>query len=191
MIAPTNKQYLTFTVGGEVYALEVSSTREVVDFTNITPIPKTPEWIRGVLNLRGNVIPVLDLKLRLGMGTTERTKDACILILELELDGESMVMGVLADSVQEVLEIEPAQIEPPPRFGAKVSTAYIRGMGRRAEGLFLILDIDRVFSTREVEMAADCAVRAADGDDDEGSAQAPSQQELVEPAGGEAVNAEA
>lgn len=161
MTTQASKQFLTFSLGGEVYALEVNRTREVVDFANITPIPKTPEWIRGVLNLRGNVIPVLDLKLRLGMGMTERTKVACILILELEIDGEAMVMGVLADSVQEVLEVDTAQIEPPPRFGAKVSTTYIRGMGRRAEGLFIILDIDRVFSNREVELAADCVNQAA------------------------------
>lgn len=185
-----SKQYLTFTLANEVYGLEVSSTREVVDYTVITPIPKTPDWIRGVLNLRGNVIPVLDLKLRLGMGTTERTKNACILILEIELDGESMVMGVLADSVQEVLEIETSQIEPPPRFGAKVSTAYIRGMGRRAEGLFIILDIDRVFSTREVELAADCAQQAAD-DDKEKTIDDSSQLEAPEPSPRQAASADA
>lgn len=155
------QQYLTFTLAGEIYALEVSKTREVVAFTNITRIPKTPDWIRGVLNLRGTVVPVLDLKLRLGMGTTERTAVACVIILELVVDGEPMSLGVLADSVQEVVEFEAAQIEPPPKLGGKVSSAYLRGLGRRGESLVVILDGDRVFASSEIEIAADC-VAAAD-----------------------------
>lgn len=162
------QQYLTFRLGGEVFALEVGKTREVVAFTNITTLPKTPDWIRGVLNLRGNLVPVLDLKLRLGMGLTERTTTACIVILELVLDGEPMSMGVLADSVQEVVDIETSQIEPPPKFGAKVSTAYIRGLGRRGDSLIVILDGDRVFATSEIEIAVECAAAAKASEDASG-----------------------
>ncbi len=156
-------QFLTFVLGGEVYAVDVAATREVVDFCSITPLPQTPDWIRGVLNLRGNVIPVLDLKQRLGMGITERTKNACILILELMLGGEPLVMGILADAVREVLEIDQSQIDPPPRLGTNVSTAYIRGMGRRPDGFFIILDVDRVFASSDIALASDSASSLADG----------------------------
>ena len=160
MTVSRTHQFLTFRLGAEVYAIDVASTREVIDFANITPLPKTPEWIRGVVNLRGNVIPVLDLKLRLGIGVTERTKNTCILILELLLEGEPLVLGIVADAVQEVLEIDAAQIAPPPRPTAKASTAYIRGMGRRAEGMLIILDVDRVFGSSQVDLGVDCVEKS-------------------------------
>ncbi len=153
-------QYLTFSLGGEIYALEVSCTREVVPYVGITPLPQTPEWIRGVINLRGSVIPVLDIKLKLGIGLTERTKQACILILEVVVDGEITVVGMLADGMREVLDVDLSEIEPPPRFGTRLSTSFIRGMGRRDEGLFIILDIEKVFRGKELELLQGVAEEA-------------------------------
>ena len=119
-----------------------------------------PTWIRGVLNLRGTVIPVLDLKQKLGMGPTEPSRDSCILILELALDGEQTIVGVLADSVKEVFEVESGQIEPPPRFGAKISTEYLRGVGRRNDTLFVLLDVQRIFAANELSLADETAQAA-------------------------------
>lgn len=155
-ITQTN-QYLTFKLGPEVYALDVGNAREILEYGAITRIPKTPEWIRGVLNLRGAVVPVIDLKLKFGMGATERTTAACVIILEVPGDGDVTVMGVLADSVQEVFELDPKQIEPPPKFGSRVSTDYLRGMGRRGDNLFIVLDPERVFSDSELSTALDVA----------------------------------
>lgn len=150
-------QLLTFTMSGETYALEVTSTREVLEYSEITPIPRTPAWIRGILNLRGSVIPVLDLKQKLGMGATEKSRDACILILELLLDGEQTVVGVMADSVKEVFEIDTSTLEPPPRFGAKISTDYLHGVGRRDGRLFILLDVQRIFTSSELVLADEVA----------------------------------
>jgi purine-binding chemotaxis protein CheW len=153
-------QLLTFTMSEETYALEVASTREVLEYSRITPIPRTPKWIRGVLNLRGAIIPVLDLKQKLQMGTTENSRDACVLILELLLDGEPTVVGILADSVKEVFEIDAKEIEPPPRFGAKISTEYLRGVGRRNEALFILLDVQRIFAASDLSLAEQTAEAA-------------------------------
>jgi purine-binding chemotaxis protein CheW len=152
-MAHKNVQLLTFTLANEIYAIDVISAREVLDFAHITPIPKTPPWIRGVLNLRGNVVPVLDMKHKLGMGPTQHSRDVCVLILEIDLDGEKTLVGVLADSVREVIEVNTSQIDAPPNFGGRVSTEYILGVGRRNDRLFVLLDVAKIFVTSEIEMA--------------------------------------
>jgi purine-binding chemotaxis protein CheW len=161
MSTSATHQLLTFTLNGETYALEVASTREVLEYSDITPIPRTPSWIRGVLNLRGSVIPVLDLKEKLGMGTTEKSRDACILILEITLEDELTVVGIMADSVKEVFEMEDAKLEPPPRFGAEISTDYLRGVGRRDGQLFILLDVQRIFAASELVEADEAIAEAA------------------------------
>lgn len=148
-------QYVTFKLGDEIYAFDVANTREVVDYTNITPIPHTPDWVRGVINLRGAVLPVLDIKQKFGMPLTARTPATCIIIVELGLGQEVYQLGILADAVREVFEIEHSQIEPAPKFGANISTTYIRGIGRHADQFFVILDVEKVFSTHELAVAAD------------------------------------
>jgi len=145
-------QYLTFRLGEEVFALEISQVREVLDYTQITRVPRMPEFMRGVINLRGSVVPVVDLRLKFGMSATERTVNTCIIIAEVEVEGERTLLGALADSVQEVLDLEPGQIEPPPRLGASVDARFIRGMGKRDEGFVIILDVDRVFSAGELSL---------------------------------------
>ncbi len=144
------RQYLTFQLGGEVFALDVRKVREVLDYTNVTRIPKTPEFMRGVINLRGGVVPVVDLRLSFGMSPTEKTVNTCIIVVEVAIEEETAVIGALADSVEEVLNLEPESIQPPPRIGASVRTDFIQGMGSRESGFVMILDIDRVFSGEEM-----------------------------------------
>jgi purine-binding chemotaxis protein CheW len=145
-------QYLTFKLEDELFALDIGKVREVLDFTTITKVPQTPEYMRGVINLRGSVVPVVDLRLKFGMKMAEKTVNTCVVIVEVEMDGENVVMGAMADAVQEVLDIEPDQIEPPPRIGTKLNTDFIRGMGKHAGQFIIILDIDKVFTSDELEL---------------------------------------
>jgi purine-binding chemotaxis protein CheW len=145
-------QYLTFRLDEEVFALDIAQVREVLDFTAITRVPRMPAFMRGVINLRGSVVPVVDLRLKFGMSGTERTVNTCIIIVEIEMERERTVIGALADSVQEVIDLEPGHIEPAPRIGTSLDAAFIRGMGRREEHFVIILDIDRVFSGAELAL---------------------------------------
>jgi len=143
-------QYLTFKLDDEVFALDISKVREVLDFTTITKVPRTPEFMRGVINLRGSVVPVVDLRLKFGMTKTENTVNTCIIIVEVKVDEETTVLGALADSVQEVLDLEPGHIEPAPKIGTRLNTEFIKGMGKRDNTFIIILDIDKVFSVNEL-----------------------------------------
>ncbi len=145
-------QYLTFKLEDEVFALDISKVREVLDFTAITKVPKTPEFMRGVINLRGSVVPVVDLRLKFGMSGTEKTVNTCIIITEVTVDNETTVLGALADSVQEVMDLGPDHIEPAPKIGTRLNTEFIRGMGKRDNAFVIILDIDKVFSIDELAL---------------------------------------
>jgi len=144
------RQYLTFRLGNEIFATDVAKVREVLDLTPITSIPRTPEFMSGVINLRGSVVPVVDLRLCLAMEKTRNTRNTCIVVVEVELDGEATIIGALADSVEEVIDLEPEQIQPAPRIGTQIRTDFIRGMGKRETQFVMILDIDRVFSADEL-----------------------------------------
>jgi len=152
------RQYLTFKLGDEVFATDVSKVREVLDFTTITKIPRTPDFMSGVINLRGNVVPVVDLRLCFEMTKTEKTVNTCIVVVEMLIEGESTIIGALADSVEEVIDLEPDQIQPAPRMGTQIRTEFIKGMGKRDSQFIMILDIDRVFSAEE-----STAIRAVEG----------------------------
>ena len=145
-------QYLTFQLEEEVFAFDIAKVREVLDFTDVTRVPQTPEFMRGVINLRGNVVPVVDMRLKFGMPATPKTVNTCVIIVEVTVDGEALVLGAMADSVQEVLDLEQEQIEPAPRIGTRLNTEFIRGMGKRGEEFIIILDIDRVFSWNELSL---------------------------------------
>ena len=145
-----NHQYLTFKLDEEIFALGIDKVREVLDYTSVTKVPQTPDFMRGVINLRGSVVPVVDMRLKFAMAKTEKTVNTCIIIVEINLEGETAVLGALADSVQEVLDLEPQQIEPAPKIGTKLRTEFIRGMGKRDEQFIIILDIDKVFSGEEL-----------------------------------------
>jgi purine-binding chemotaxis protein CheW len=146
-------QYLTFRLDEEVFALDISQVREVLDFTAITKVPRTPEFMRGVINLRGSVVPVVDMRLKFGMSRTEQAVSTCIIIVEICVENERLILGALADSVQEVIELGPGQIEPAPRIGTRLNTEFIKGMGKRDEQFIIILDIDKVFSMDELASA--------------------------------------
>jgi purine-binding chemotaxis protein CheW len=150
--ATETTQYLTYKLGDEVFALDISKVREVLDFTTVTKVPRTPEFMRGVINLRGSVVPVVDLRLKFGMSRTEKTVNTCVIIVEVTVDGETTVLGALADSVQEVMDLGPNHIEPAPRIGTKLNTEFIRGMGKQDERFIIILDIDKVFSVDELDL---------------------------------------
>jgi len=144
-------QYLTFKLDEEVFALDVAKVREILEESSITKVPQTPDFMRGVINLRGSVVPVIDLRLKFGMSRTERTVNTCIIVAEVQLEDEVIVLGALADSVQEVIEMEPAQIEAAPHIGTRMNTDFIKGMGKLGNRFVMILDIDRVFSGAELE----------------------------------------
>lgn len=143
-------QYLTFKLDEEIFALDVAKVREILEESSITKVPQTPEFMRGVINLRGSVVPVIDLRLKFGMSRTEKTVNTCIIVVEVQLEDEVIVLGALADSVQEVIEMEPQQIEAAPHIGSRLNTDFIKGMGKVDGRFIMILDIDRVFSSDEL-----------------------------------------
>jgi len=143
-------QYLTFKLDEEVFALDIGKVREVLDFTTVTKVPRTPDFMRGVINLRGSVVPVVDLRLKFGMTRTEKTVNTCIIIVEVTVDGDTTILGVLADAVQEVLDLEFANIVAAPKIGAKLNTEFISGMGKSDDRFVIILDIDKVLSVDEI-----------------------------------------
>lgn len=143
-------QYLTFKLDKEIYALDITQVREVLDFSEITKVPRMSDFMRGVINLRGGVVPVVDLRLKFGMSKTEKTVDTCIIIIDLSIEGETTLLGVLADSVQEVMTMEPDQISPPPKIGTRLDTEFIKGMGEKNDEFIIIIDIDKVFSLEEM-----------------------------------------
>ncbi|OGR27404.1 MAG: chemotaxis protein CheW [Desulfuromonadales bacterium GWD2_54_10] len=143
-------QYLTFTLADEVFAVDVARVREILEMPGITKVPQVPDFMRGVINLRGCVVPVIDLRLKFAMQAAAQTVNTCIIVVEVTMDGEKTVLGALADSVQEVIEMEPSQIEAAPHIGTHLKTEFLKGMGKHNERFVMILDIDNVFSDAEL-----------------------------------------
>jgi purine-binding chemotaxis protein CheW len=146
-----SQRFLTMTLGDELFAIDIFSVREILDYTDITRIPQTPEFMRGVVNVRGSAVPVIDLRMKFGLGQVERTLNTRIVIVEIKKDDTFSVMGALADSVKEVLELETDRIDPPPRMGAAVRADFIRGIGKHGDRFLLVLDVDKVFSSEEIQ----------------------------------------
>lgn len=157
------EQYLTFLLGSEMFAMDILGIREIIEYGSLTSVPMMPEFIRGVINLRGAVVPVVDLSARFGRAASAVTRRTCIVIIETENEGESQEIGVVVDSVSEVLEIPAANIEPPPNFGARIRADFISGMGKVKDKFVIILDADKVLSVSELAMlsAADAGVADA------------------------------
>lgn len=145
-------QYITFKLGDESFALNVAQVREVLEISQITRVPTAPEYMRGVVNVRGKAIPVVDLRLKFGLPPAPDSVHTRILVIELELDGETTILGGVADSVHEVIELEPGQINPPPRIAMRWRTELIQGMGRRGDQFIIILDIQQVFTSAETAL---------------------------------------
>jgi purine-binding chemotaxis protein CheW len=143
-------QLFTFMLSDEIYGIEISKVREVMDYKKITTVPKTPDFMKGVINLRGGVVPVIDLRLKFGMEETEKTVDTCIIIVDIMVDNEQTFIGALADSVKEVITLEPENIEPAPKIGTKLDTDFIKGMGKLNNDFIIVLDIEKIFTTEEL-----------------------------------------
>jgi purine-binding chemotaxis protein CheW len=154
--APT-AQYLSFFIAGEEYAVGILQVREIVEYGTVTRVPSTPEWILGVTNLRGSVLPVIDLAMKLRLPPSAVHPRSCIVVVEITFQGEKLIMGVLSDAVGQVLDLGPADIEPPPAFGTPVHAEYLVGMGRAGRKFILLLDIDRVLNSQEIRAASSAA----------------------------------
>jgi purine-binding chemotaxis protein CheW len=145
-------QYITFKLGDESFAINVSQVREVLDLSQITKVPTSPVYMRGVVNVRGSAIPVVDLRLKFGLPKSLDTVNTRILVLELDLGGEAVVLGGIADSVHEVIELDPNQINPPPTIAMRWRSDFIQGMGKRGDDFIIILDIAAVFSANDLAL---------------------------------------
>jgi purine-binding chemotaxis protein CheW len=159
--ATDTSQYLNFTLGKEVFALDISSVREVLELTVITKIPRTPDFMCGVINLRGHAVPVMDMRLKFGMPPTAATVDTCIIIVEVDFEGERIIMGGKVDSVREVFDLTAEHIENAPRMGTSINTDYIKGIGKQDDNFVIILDIGKVFSAAELALAKEAQKEAA------------------------------
>ena len=148
------QQYLTFSLGDEMFAIGILAIREIIEYGNLTEVPMTPPFIRGVINLRGAVVPVVDLLVRFGRTSNETTKRTCIVIIDTEANGQHHQMGIVVDAVSEVLEIPASEIEPPPEFGARIRIDFISGMGKINGKFVVMLDVNKVLSIEEVAVVA-------------------------------------
>jgi purine-binding chemotaxis protein CheW len=149
------RQYVTFCLADESFGVEVTRTREILNLSPITQVPQTPDYMLGVINLRGQVVPVVDMRLKLGLEVSKQTQNTCIIVVEILIEEETLVVGLLADAVNEVLDLQESQIEPPPRLGTKINTAFIQGMGQINDQLLILLEIDKVFNDDEVAIVSD------------------------------------
>lgn len=143
-------KYLTFTLAGEEYGIIILKVKEIIGMLPITPVPQTPPYVKGVINLRGKVIPVVDLRRKFGMDPMEYTERTCIIVVEIADSVKTIPMGIVVDSVSEVLNIKSADIEETPSFGNRLDTDYILGMAKVGGGVKILLDIDRVMSADEM-----------------------------------------
>lgn len=140
-------KYLTFALGDEDYGLEILSVREIIGLLEITSVPRMPDFVKGVINLRGKVIPVIDLRLKFGLEEVESTKETCIIVVDLQ----DTVMGIIVDCVSEVMDIKEEMIEETPEFGVSVDTEFIKGIGKARDKVIMILDIRKILTGRELK----------------------------------------
>jgi purine-binding chemotaxis protein CheW len=144
------RQYLTFMIGGEEYAVSLLKVKEIIEYDTVTQVPKTPAWVRGVINLRGSVVPVIDLAVKFRQAPSVAGKLTCIVITEVQCEGDMTLMGIMADSVRQVIDLKPQDLEAPPSFGTRVKVDYLLGMARSGKKFCLILDTEKVLSTADL-----------------------------------------
>lgn len=160
-VAPTQTtQYLTFLVAGEEYAIAILRVREILAYVPVTRVPRAPKFISGVMNLRGNVVPVIDLRLKLGLSETTITPQTCVVVVEVEGEQSTTTMAFLAEEVKEVMELADSEVEPAPTFGTRIDFSFLFGMGDMGDHFALILNVDKVLNTLEL-IAASQAVSDA------------------------------
>jgi purine-binding chemotaxis protein CheW len=151
-IAEKGSKYLTFKLADEEYGIGILKVKEIIGMMPITLVPQTPQFVKGVINLRGKVIPVLDLRLKFGMGLIDYTERTCIIVVEITHESGPVMMGIVVDSVSEVVQIRSEDVEETPTFGTKLNTDYIMGMAKLNGGVKILLDIDRVLSSKELSL---------------------------------------
>ena len=149
-MAETYEKLLTFSLGSEGYGVSILKVKEIIGMMDITPVPRTPEFIKGILNLRGKIIPIMDLRIKFGMATQEYNERTCIIVAEVAIKGVQKLLGVVVDMVSEVVTISDEQIEPPPEYGTNLDHNSILGIGKIKDRVIIILDIDQVFVCEEV-----------------------------------------
>ncbi|HMB31638.1 MAG TPA: chemotaxis protein CheW [Desulfohalobiaceae bacterium] len=150
-------KYLTFHLGDETYGLEILKVQEIIGMQDITKVPRTPEYVKGVINLRGKVIPIVDLRMKFGMEEIETTRKTCIIVIQIDRGAGKVIMGIVVDEVSEVLNILSEEIEPSPSFGTQIDTAFILGMAKTKDAVKILLDIDKVLSDGEIEALSQAA----------------------------------
>ncbi|MBZ5526800.1 MAG: chemotaxis protein CheW [Acidobacteriia bacterium] len=148
--AVEQQQYLTFLLAGEEYAISILQVKEIIEYDTVTTVPKTPKWIRGVINLRGSVVPVVDLGVKFGMEERAVTKTSCIVIIETRFEGQNTTIGIVADAVSQVMDLAADDIRAVPEFGTRVKVDYLLGMAQLGKKFALLLDVDKVLSTDEL-----------------------------------------
>jgi purine-binding chemotaxis protein CheW len=179
-------QYLTFLICGDAYGVAVLRVKEILEYENVTRVPGTPASIRGVMNLRGSVVPVVDFAAKMGLPVSPITKRTCIVVHEVQTGGEQLVLGVVADSVRQVVELRAEDIEPPPSFGTRLAVDYLTGIGKAGGKFVLLLDVDRLLSPAELFAASAATAEAPLPAPPEGAASAAAPAPIPLPPPGQA-----
>ena len=170
------EQYLTFLLAGEEYAISILEVKEIIEYDTVTTVPKTPKWIRGVINLRGSVVPVVDLGVKFGMGERPVTKTSCIIIVEGQVESQNTLMGVMADAVSQVMDIAAGDIQEVPAFGTRIKVDYLHGMAQLGKKFVLLLNINQVLSADE---SLDLSAAATNAQEAEGDTVSPNPSEAT------------
>lgn len=152
-----NQQYLTFLLADEMFAVGIQRVREIIEYGNVTTVPMMPRFVRGVINLRGSVVPVIDLSARFGRGVSEIHRRTCVVIVEIDHEGAQQELGVVVDAVSEVLDIPQSEIEPAPAFGARIRADFISGMGKVGGRFVILLNVDKVLAVEEMAALSELA----------------------------------
>lgn len=157
--------YLTFTLGDESFAVHVGKVMEILEVPNITKIPRAPEYMRGVLNLRGNVLPVIDARLKFGLPRVADTQDTCVVVLDLEISNQPVSIGMVVDSVQEVMDIITGDVQPAPSIGARYKPEFIAGMVKSNDRFIMMLELEAIFALEDANILAEVTDRSDDDSD--------------------------
>jgi purine-binding chemotaxis protein CheW len=150
-------KYLTFNLADEEYGIAILKVKEIIGMMPVTQVPRTPEFVKGVINLRGKVIPVTDLRLKFGLPEIDYTDRTCIIVIEINGQNGTILVGIVVDAVSEVLNVKPEEIEPSPTFGSKLNTSFILGLAKMEEGVKILLDIDEVLNTDAITVLQEVA----------------------------------
>src|SRR5215467_5182170 len=177
------KQYLTFLLANEEYAIGILKVKEIIEYDTVTTVPKTPKWVRGVINLRGAVVPVVDLAIKFGLELKPVTKTTCIVIVETQFESQNTTIGIIVDAVSQVMELATDDVQPVPEFGTRVKVDYLLGMAQLGKKFALLLDVDKVLSTDELLHLSGVTTSAEEGHAGDAGAPPASEAALLSETG--------